>query len=387
MSLNIPAIRTLQRVGNEDVADTAEALGLRFAGGRRAFLQAGLAGAIGTVEVRPLDLVSAFGTLANGGAHVPPRMILQIQDRSGSVVWQAPRPEPSRAVSASTAFLLSDILAGNTDKAQNPIWAAKLALFNGPKGQRRPAAVKTGTANDARDLSTYGYLAPPKDPKAPAWAVGVWIGNSDHSTPRTREPAISLTSAAPMWRSFVRRLTDGDPIAGFSRPKGVVKAKIDAWTGGKPGPWTRETRTELFRAGTQPGAKGQVDKDGLLYTQACGTWMVNPVKAELGPAAWDGDVANWLARARRGPGVTGPLDSMTAYFWDRHGWGGPLVGRCAPAKPKEPKDHGNGNHGGGPGGGGPGGGGGHGGGGGGGGGNGDPTPPPDPAAIDELPGP
>ena len=41
-----------------------------------AYLQAGLAGALGTVEVRPLDLTSAYGTLANDGVRVPPRMIL-----------------------------------------------------------------------------------------------------------------------------------------------------------------------------------------------------------------------------------------------------------------------------------------------------------------------
>ena len=77
-SLNVPAIRALARVGNEAVADTAEALGLRFLGRRNAFMQAGLAGALGTVEVRPLDLVSAYGGIANGGVHVPPRTILKV---------------------------------------------------------------------------------------------------------------------------------------------------------------------------------------------------------------------------------------------------------------------------------------------------------------------
>jgi hypothetical protein len=35
-----------------------------------------------------------------------------------------------------------------------------------------------------------------------------------------------------------------------------------------------------------------------------------------------------MARARRGPGVTGRYDSTTAYFWDRTGWGGRLAGAC-----------------------------------------------------------
>ena len=203
MSLNIPAIRALERVGNGPVANIAERMGLQFAGGKEAFLQSGLAGAVGTVEIRPIDLVSAFGTLGNNGTHVPPRMILEVRDSAGNVVWEAPRPQRDRAVSANTAYLLNDILAGNSDPRVNEIWAEKLAVRNGPRGERRPAAVKTGTANDARDLATYGYLAPPRKDEDPAWAVGVWMGNSDHSTPRSADPAISLTSAAPLWQSFV----------------------------------------------------------------------------------------------------------------------------------------------------------------------------------------
>ena len=137
-SLNIPAIRTLERVGNSRVDKTAEALGLRFTGGREAYLQSGLAGALGTVEVRPLDLTSAYGALANGGVRVPPRMILAIEGPDGKVVWQAPEPEGTAAVSPQAAFLVTDILAGNTDKKQNPIWAEKLALYNGKGGEPPP---------------------------------------------------------------------------------------------------------------------------------------------------------------------------------------------------------------------------------------------------------
>jgi membrane peptidoglycan carboxypeptidase len=350
MSLNVPAIRALERTGNEAVAKQAEKMGIRFAGGEKAFLQSGLAGAIGTVEVRPLDLVSAYGTLANGGVRMPPRMVLEIQDRSGNTVWKAPQAKGERALSAASAYLVTDILEGNTDPRQNKIWADKLELRNGPRGERRPAAVKTGTSNDARDLATYGYLPAPKDDDEPAWAVGVWMGNSDHSMPRTRKPATSLTAAAPLWQSFVRALTKDEPVARFRQPKGVVSARIDAWTGGKPGPWTRDTKKELFRAGTEPGGKRQVDRPGLLYQRNCGTWQVNPVKAELGPRSWDDDVQDWLNRARGGVGVGGHLGSRTAYFWDRSGWGGPLFGACVVRRPqpKDPpkKDHekGGGNH-------------------------------------------
>ena len=331
-SLNVPAIRALQRVGNEAVANEAAKMGIRFAGGKKAFLQAGLAGALGTVEVRPLDLTAAYGVLGNGGVLEPTHLIREIRDGAGEVVYEAPATG-KQVLSAASAFQVSNVLQGNTDPRQNPIWSAALRIQNGPHGEYRPMAVKTGTATEARDLATYGYLPPPSDRSKPAVAVGLWMGNSDHSMPRSNNPAISLTGAAPLWRAFVRDMSAKQPVAQFARPKGVAEATIDAWTGGRPGAWTKNTTREYFAAGTQPGGASAVDPAGLLYSRRCGTWQVDPVKAELGPASWDADVANWLSRARRGVGVAGPLDSRTAYFWGRTNWGGSLLGACAPPQP------------------------------------------------------
>jgi hypothetical protein len=136
----------------------------------------------------------------------------------------------------------------------------------------------------------------------------------------------------------MRELTAKTPIASFKAPKGVVQATIDAWTGGRPGRWTRDTVKEWFISGTQPGASGAIDPPGLLYSPSCGGWRVDPVKAELGPASWNAADAAWLARARRGVGVRGQYDTKTAWFWGRTGWGGPLAGSCAP--PRQPKQKG-----------------------------------------------
>jgi membrane peptidoglycan carboxypeptidase len=260
--------------------------------------------------------------------HVPPRTILKVIGPDGHTVWQASKPSGTQAVSPQAAFLTSDILAGNTDPNQNPIWAAKLELRNGPRGAHRAAAVKTGTSNEATDLSTYGFLAAPASPDQPALAVGVWMGNSDHSNPTSATPATSLTAAAPLWHAFVRDYTSRWPVARFVPPQGVVRATIDAWSGGAPGPWTRQTAEAWFIAGTQPGAGRQIDPNGLLYTSGCSGWGVNVVQAELGPPSWDADDAGWMDRARQGTGVTGPYDTKTAFFWGRSSWGGPIYGQC-----------------------------------------------------------
>jgi membrane peptidoglycan carboxypeptidase len=198
--------------------------------------------------------------------------------------------------------------------------------------------VKTGTTNDARDLGTYGFLPPTTD--GLGLVVGVWMGNSDHSYPRTKTPATSLTGAAPLWRAFMREYTGRWPVTAFKRPSGVVQATIDAWSGGRPGPWTRDRTREWFNAGTQPGAAKAIDRAGLLYRAACGGWRVDPVQAELGSASWKDDVADWVRRAHRGAGVVGRFDSATAYFWGERSWGGSLIGQCRAPAPA--RDHGNG---------------------------------------------
>jgi membrane peptidoglycan carboxypeptidase len=334
LSLNLPAIRALERVGNEAVAETAGKLGIEFLNGRKAFLQSGLAGAIGTVETKPIDLTSAFGTFANGGVHVPTRMILSVLRPDGTEQYRAPKPKAERALSKQAAFLITDILAGNTDMRQNPFWAGTLQLRNGPGGKRRPAAVKTGTADNNMDFGAYGYLAPPKDKSAPGLAVGIWMGNSDHSAPRTHNPPTSLAASGEIWHAFVREYSRKWPLADFPRPGDIVRESIDRWSGGKPGPWTHGTVREWFMQGTQPSARRPVDPPGLLYSEGCDTWLVDPVKAELGPDRWLDDIESWVSRARRGTGIRGPYGSITAYWFGEHSWGGQLAGPCE--KPNEP---------------------------------------------------
>jgi membrane peptidoglycan carboxypeptidase len=332
-SLNIPAIRAMQRVSNKAVAAQAKALGIAFMGGTKAFTQAGLSAAIGTVELHPIDLTAAYGAFANGGQLATRRLILEIDRLDGTLVHRF-EPHVVQALSPQAAFLITNVLAGNTDPSQNPIWAGALAVRNGPHGARRPAAAKTGTTNETRDFTTFGFLAPPKSPKQPGLVVGVWMGNSDHSEPRGRE-VTSLDGPSRVWQAFMRDYSRRTPIATFRPPRGVVQTTIDAWTGGKPGPWTRQRTQEWFITGTQPGSARAIDRPGLMYRRACGQWAVDLVQAELGPASWDEDVANWMRRARGGSGRTGPEGTRTAYLFGRHGWGGPIAGPCEPKPPPE----------------------------------------------------
>ena len=94
----------------------------------------------------------------------------------------------------------------------------------------RPAAYKTGTTSDNRDVLAFGYLAPPSDTTLPALVAGVWMGNSDNSP---NDGKLSLDTSAPLWSAILSDVSKGMKIEGFARvkPKGLVTATVDAFTG------------------------------------------------------------------------------------------------------------------------------------------------------------
>ena len=330
-SLNIPTIRALDRVGVETVATLASQLDITFPRGDRHLIQAGLAGAIGTAETNMVELTAAFGALANNGVLVEPRTILSITDSQGNVIPSSGQNAPRQVISQQAAWLMTNILKDSTDPLVNTIFGPRLQIVNGiedpliPGSARRPAAAKTGTTNDLRDLSVYGYLPGQSDPNIPTIVASVWMGNSDHSPPNGGDVSIiAADGPGRIWSAFMRDLSAQWPNVPFPPPpSGITSATIDLWSGGRPGPWTRETRVEYFIDGTQPGGDREVDPPGLLYRQMCGSWFVDVTKVEQGqPERWLEADLNWMERARRGTGRRGPHGSSTAHLWGRADWGG-----------------------------------------------------------------
>jgi len=332
-SLNIPAVKTAEINTPQRVLQKAQDFGMVFQGKPNA----GPAVALGVQEVRPVDLVSAYGTLADGGKEVPHTTILSIQDRNGNdVVPPYQPPAGKQVVSPQAAYIVTDILAGNTNPKVNPFWG-KFEV-DGTGGNRRPATLKTGTNTDAKDLNAYGYIAPPTDAGrqqgAYALAVGVWNGNSDNSLVSTAsQPLFSIDVATYVWQGFLQEASAKWPITDFSRPKdGLVQVKIDPFTGFKADASTRNPVNEWFIAGTEP-------KD-TLPSGTCGIDVVTAVHVETGFDSWLQADRDWLRRAERGPGVAGgPNRDRTAYFYNGlfhpygSSWGAVVGGTCGQPSP------------------------------------------------------
>ena len=191
-SLNIPTIRALDRIGIETVASLASTMGISFSRERQ-LIQAGLAGAIGTAETNMVELTSAYGALANRGVQAPARTILEVRDSNGVLLDLNDGGAPQQVVTEQSAWLITDVLKDSTDPIINSIFGPRLEIVNGledpliPGSDRRPAAAKTGTSSFMKDLTVFGYLAPPADPAAPHIIASVWLGNSDNEVSQ-RQP-------------------------------------------------------------------------------------------------------------------------------------------------------------------------------------------------------
>jgi membrane peptidoglycan carboxypeptidase len=335
-SLNVPSIKAGLMNGLNHFYARTKDFGLSYPKGANPVVSMG----IGTLESHPIDMLSAYGTIADGGLRVPRTMIMSIVDSKGiSVYPNGPAPKGKRIITPQAAYIITDILAGNTDRRVNPFWG-KWAITDG--NRRRPAAYKTGTTSDNRDVHAYGFLPAPVDAKAPALAVGVWMGNSDNSP---NDGRLSLDTSAPVWSAILSDVSKGMPIASFARtrPKGIVNAQVDAFTGMLPGPFTTRTVNELFIPGTVPRDSDNMhivlDIDsatGDLWQDGCTGPMVTKGfidfrNAEPNFPAWGKYTRGWAARAARGPGVRGgPEGTRTAYFYAGGfhpfgaSWGGPL---------------------------------------------------------------
>jgi membrane peptidoglycan carboxypeptidase len=277
-SLNIPVTKAQQLIGTEQVVSQAERLGLEWDESQDPNV-ASLT--LGTIGVRMIDLAAAYGALANGGIYHQPYLIERIVDRDGNVIYDhaTDGPEPVQAISPQSAYLVTDILADNTDPAANPLWGPRFQLLT--DAGRRPATLKTGTTTDFKDLQAFGFLAADADPANDEGALmtGVWVGNSDFSS---IDSVFAADGPTFIWHDYMAEVTtlNALPVRDFVRPINIVERTIDAMTGQAPGEFTETTLVELFAASGPGLATDESHRElaieietGKVWQEGCGDFV------------------------------------------------------------------------------------------------------------------
>jgi 1A family penicillin-binding protein len=246
-SLNVPAVKTLEFVGVEDLANTVHRYGVN---GLREPQRHGLSITLGGGEVTLLDLTYAYQIFASGGqqrgAPVPdanrqpgfrefdPVVVLKITDSSGKVVYEQPSNAGRAAAEPALSYLVTHILSD--DDARAPTFGR-----NSPLQLSRPSAAKTGTTDEFRDSWIIGFT--------PDLLTGVWVGNNNNTPMRD---VVGAQGAGRIYRSFMEAALAGTPPRPFARPPDIVEREVCALSGLLPTPDCPETVKELFAASNLP---------------------------------------------------------------------------------------------------------------------------------------
>jgi penicillin-binding protein 1B len=236
-SLNLPAIYVAERVGIPTVKRALELFGLAEK------VPAVPALALGALDTTLMRVTAAYGTLANGGVYIQPRLFVTAVSGQGDRLSTADIRE-TRVAEDSAVYVLTNIMQGVLARGTGK--AARAAGF------QRDAAGKTGTSDKSRDAWFIGFT--------PNLVVGVWLGYDDNSP-------VGITggsAAAPMWGAFMQCAAPFFADVSFVKPRGVAVVDIDATT--------RELATtacppdarvrEVFVSGTEPERKCRTHGEG-----------------------------------------------------------------------------------------------------------------------------
>ncbi|HVF52726.1 MAG TPA: transglycosylase domain-containing protein [Actinomycetota bacterium] len=221
-SVNVVYAQLIRDVGVQAAVDLAEAMGIRTP------LEAVPSAVLGANPVNTLGMASAYGTFATNGEHHPPVAITKIVDTTTSpdkIIYED-QSESEVVLSQSSAYLA-------TSAMQQVITRGTGARFG---NIARPAAGKTGTAQEYRDAWFAGYT--------PDLVAAVWVGypeasiemkTSCYTTTLCRPTRITVTGGSwptQIWQAFMLRALTNTPASSFDIPSlDMVQVTIDTRNG------------------------------------------------------------------------------------------------------------------------------------------------------------
>ncbi len=226
LSLNVPTIRAAEMIGLKEVVRTARRCGIVSP------LQPVPSLALGTFEVTPLELASAFTSIAGLGIRSAPRAIDSISGPGGLAI-DVPGPERHGATSPEAAYLTLDLMRD------------VMRYGTGARTQSYDLegdfAGKTGTTDDGRDAWFVGFT--------PDYLALAWVGFDNNRPLRLGGSTLAL----PIWAELTG-FAGRDPNRFWDAPEGLVVERIDPQTGELAAWQCRNTVREVFIEGTEPTA-------------------------------------------------------------------------------------------------------------------------------------
>lgn len=229
-SLNIPAVKVMQKLGIEKSVETAQRMGITTISKDKNY---GLSLALGSAEASLIQMTNAYAAFANQGQQYPTTIVQKVENKFDELIFRSDE-KSKQVISPDGAFLISSILSDNNARA--PIFGSSLTVSG------RTAAVKTGTTDKQRDAWTIGYT--------PQLAVGVWVGNNNNAVMLNGGSGM----AGPIWVKTMRQVLEGGADTPFPIASGIVQKPVCYGSGGLANTSGINTYNEYFLASALPTA-------------------------------------------------------------------------------------------------------------------------------------
>lgn len=224
-SLNVPAVRLLQKVGYDNFISMLEKGGFSDIAQTKKYL--GLSVILGGCGVRLEQLAGFYTAFANGGILYPLNYLA-----SGKK-----DPHISIPLFSKGAVYLTDQILSSNERPDFP--AEFLSYTNLPK-----IAWKTGTSYGKRDAWAVGYN--------PDYTIGVWMGNFDG---RGAPELSGAEMAVPMLFELFNSIDYKPKKLWFDMPKSVLQRQVCSETGLLPSKYCKSLTTDYYIYKVSPNKK------------------------------------------------------------------------------------------------------------------------------------
>jgi penicillin-binding protein 1A len=240
LSRNAVTVGLLEKIGLD------KAIGFARKAGITSDISYDYTTALGSSVVTPLELTSAYATLASQGVRTEPILIKSVIDGNGAVL-EGYQPNPVESVDRTTAYLVTSLLKSVVEEGTG----------KGAKALGKTIAGKTGTTNRYVDAWFMGYT--------PGIVTGVWVGY-DNAAASLGDRETGARAALPIWVGTMARALADKPNEDFAAPEDVVFVKIDPESGLLARDGDPEAITDVFRKGSEPVQYAETAKKQNFYS-------------------------------------------------------------------------------------------------------------------------
>jgi penicillin-binding protein 1A len=191
---------------------------------------------IGSADVYPIEMVSAYTPFANSGIRAAPNAIIRVENAKQEVLWQQ-TPQRTTVLSPEEAWIMVDMMKDVIRRG------TAASIWGG--GFHIPAGGKTGTTNDGTNVWFIGYTAD--------LVAGVWMGFDKPK--KIMYDAQGGRLAAPAWTQFMTEVYRRRPQPpDWPRPASIITREIDVSTGLLQTPYCPRdlVASEVYIPGTEP---------------------------------------------------------------------------------------------------------------------------------------